>query len=498
MNIQKTAWGQIEWLTADDASPVSEVMSVGIATIHPHVRQESHIHYEAEQFIYILQGAGYEFINGKRQSFQKGMFYYLPPNITHEVINPGDEEVVHLLISVPSAFPETLENSEADVENYSSSFYGAVEAIRNQLTETSSLPVTIFDDMGNLVLQNDKYPEYCIAHCDPVRRQRECACFAGKTSAAVSMGNVGAVCPYGLTVFQIPIKYRNQFLGSIFSGHILLGETETGKRSGMYDTPLGTMMAIQKWMANIAKSLTSFCGFDALRRSLNQRDLLLAQEHHTHQVLEADLRAMRNTVTNLRINHHFLFNTLNAIAGQALEGDRITTYQTIVDLAKMFRYSTANDLQLVPLSSEIEYLNTYLHMQQLRYGSELTVAMAYDENTLGALVPFNFLQPVVENAFTHGFVDFAGQKTLEIRIHAENSRLCFLIANNGTAIDEITLNRIQNSMDRNSGHGMSLVCAKLEATYGEDFSITIRSTEEEGTKIRLEIPYRTQLNGGAV
>lgn len=498
MGIQKTAWGQVEWLTSADSAVTSKVMSVGLATIWPHMRQESHIHYEVEQFIYILQGAGYELVDGKRQSFEKGMFYYLPANITHEIINPGDEEVVHLLISVPTGFHEPPESEREDAGNASGSFYGAVEAVRNQLTENSSLPITIFDDMGNLVLQNDKYPEYCMAHCDPVRKQGKCACFSTRKRAEVSTGNVGEVCPYGLTVFHIPIQYKNQFLGSIFSGHILLGDDRTDRNTGMYDTPLGTMLAIQKWMRNVAKSITSFCGFDALRQSLNQKDQLLAQNRQARSELEADLQAMRNTVTNLKINRHFLFNTLNAIAGQALEGDRITTYQTIVDLAKMFRYSASSDLQVVPLSSELEYLDTYLHMQRLRYGGELTATLTCEENAYCGLVPFNFLQPVVENAFVHGFADFSGHKNLDIRISAANERLSFLIVNNGTPIDKVTLKRVCTGMTSNSGHGMSLVFSKLEAVYGKDFSIDIFSSQTQGTKIRLELPYHAQWIGGAL
>lgn len=498
MQIQKTAWGQVEWLTSGDSPGSAKVMSVGLATIRPHSLEESHIHYEVEQFIYILRGSGYELVDGEKRSFSPGMFYYLPPNITHEVTNPGDEEVVHLLISVPTGFREPPEQDREAAGCSSGSFCGAVEAIRNQLME-SALPITIFDDMGNLLLQNEKYPAYCVERCGPAHSPGDCPCFSGRKQTEVPTGNVGQVCPHGLTVFHTPILYKNQFLGSIFSGHILLGEERAGpKRIGMYDTPLGTMLAIQKWTMNVAKSLTSFCGFDALRQSLNQKDLLLAQTQRTQSALEADLRAMRNTVTNLKINRHFLFNTLNAIAGQALEGDRVTTYQTIVDLAKMFRYSASSELQLVPLRSELEYLETYLHMQRLRYGGDLTAALSCEEAACGALVPFNFLQPIVENAFVHGFADFSGHKRLDIRIAAADGRLSFRITNWGAPIDEVTLKRVRAGMASNSGHGMSLVYAKLEAVYGEDFTIAIFSGPDQGTEVRLELPRRTRETGGAL
>lgn len=489
MSIQKTAWGHIEWLTGG----ARQRMSVGIVTIRPCTREEPHIHYENEQFIYILKGRGTDIIDGKAIPFHEGMFYYMAPNITHELINESDQEIRHLLVSVSTAFQEVpvpVVAEDIEIESGAGNLYSAVEAIRCQVMDNASLPVAIFDDMGNLVLQNRKYPTYCLSHCSIYETPGQCPCFQDRYGDADMDGSAGTTCPYGLTVFCTKIVYRNRFLGSLYSGHILLGNQAAD--TGVYDTPKATVLAIQQWMSNVAGSIVSFCNFDAIRRSISQKDSLIAQRQQDKQLLQADLEVMRKTVTNLRINYHFLFNTLNAIAGQSLEGDRATTYQTIVDLAKMFRYSTAFDLQLVPLRAELEYLNTYVHMQKLRYQEALTTEIDCDPSALDALVPFNFLQPIVENAFTHGFANMSEQKELSVHITRTNDLLQFVIANNGDLIDEVTLARIHRSIESDTGHGLSLVYAKLQASYGDAFSMEMTSGPGEKTRFTIRLPYPKQ------
>lgn len=482
---QNTAWGHIEWLTD---SRDNCAMSVGVVTILPNMHQEQHVHYENEQFIYIVSGRGREYINGQLHWIEPGMYYHLPANITHETINECDEPIIHLMASVSTNVQEISFLSDTVDENTSHSFYGALEAIRTQVMEQTALPVTIFDDMGNLALQNERFSSFCIKHCNPMEKPAQCECLQHIDNKAGSAGNVGMTCKHGLTIFHMPILYKDHYLGSIVSGHVRLGGKGYSTEEGMYDTPDNTMLAIQKWMIHVSKSIVGYCSFDAFRQSLNQKDILIQQKQQHSDLLEADLKTMRNQVTNLRINRHFLFNTLNAIAGQVLTGDRMTTYHTLIDLSKMFRYTTNSDTQMVPLRSEVEYLNTYLHLQQLRYGQDLLVTCSIPESVLTCLVPFNFLQPVVENAFTHGFIDFDEQKCLELTISEEDNQLCFRIRNNGVPVDNITLHRVSAALSSNSGHGLSLIYSKLYSVYGEDFSLEIESDSERKTTITIQLP----------
>lgn len=496
MYLQETSWGQIEWLQTNNGSSTSHSMSIGIATILPHASQKSHIHYENEQFIYIMQGEGVDIINEEVSKFEKGTFYHIPPNVTHQILNTGDLPIKHLVVTVYLAERRPIAYELHEIDNYSDSLRAAAEAIRSQIHGPNSPPVTIFDDIGNLVLLADNYPSYCLEHCPLQKTPEKCACFCSNISEGDNISSIG-LCPYGLTVLQTPVLYGTHYLGRIFSGHVYMGNQQGNHKIDMYETSTGTLLAIQTWVNNIVESIVGFCSFNATRQNLRLKDAFLEQSRDNQKVLEAHLKAMQNTVTNLRINHHFLFNTLNAIASQALLGDEVLTYQAITDLAKMFRYSTSEGSKNVPLQEELSYLKTYLHMQQLRYGNQLSTEITCPEALLDGLVPFNFLQPIVENAFTHGFVNMTGQRLLKIKIICQDRRLFISVENNGILIDEVTIKRVLAGMHNNSGHGLSLVYEKLQSTYNNDFSINMTSDAHKGTCVCLILPFlSTNPQGG--
>ena len=77
-------------------------------------------------------------------------------------------------------------------------------------------------------------------------------------------------------------------------------------------------------------------------------------------------------------------------------------YQSIIDLSKMLRYSVRIRGRQIPLAVELDYLEAYLKLQKLRYPVGFSYKISMDPELEQAIVPFNFLQPVAENAFTHG------------------------------------------------------------------------------------------------
>lgn len=490
MSIQKMSWGQMEHILSNDDPGKQNVMSIGITTILPGVRMTRHVHYQVEQFIYVLRGEGLDIADGEERILRPGVYYYLPANITHIEENTGSEDLVHLTISVPTTFNNTVDLNAGGAN----SIYGAVEAIRSQLQDNSVLPIAIFDDMEKLVLQNGNYPTYCVEHCDPEGKPDSCPCFQHKRDLSIQ----AELCPYGLSVIRAPVNYNNKYLGSIFSGHILLSgeDLKDHGHSDLYETPLSTLLGIKRWLGSVTESLVSFCSFDAMRRSLSQNQSEAEKSLQLRMSQEAELRNMRTTVTNLRINRHFLFNTLNAIAGQALAGDKMSTYQSIVDLAKMLRYSSSDMLEMVPLRSEVEYLQTYLHMQQLRYMDDLDVRLDCSEEIMDTPVVYNFLQPILENAFTHGFSNISGQKCLKIRIWRGDKKLKISVVNNGALMNQVTLQRVQSGLTSNSGHGLSLIYSKLQTVYGNSFTMELSSEAEKGTEVFLEIPVNEQKGEG--
>lgn len=153
----------------------------------------------------------------------------------------------------------------------------------------------------------------------------------------------------------------------------------------------------------------------------------------------------------------------------------------------MFYYTLRNNNNTVSLDRELEYLKAYLKLQKLRYGDGL--ALHYDvlPDPGRWLVPFNFLMPIAENAFTHGFPAIK-DKRLTVRIYECQNKLHFEIENNGKVLDSVACRAIALGMRSATAHGLSLVHSKLKAAYNDDFSFEISSDAETGTRISLVLP----------
>ena len=115
------------------------------------------------------------------------------------------------------------------------------------------------------------------------------------------------------------------------------------------------------------------------------------------RLVEAQLQALQR-----QLHPHFLFNTLNTIAG--LIRTNVNAADVMIDqLGDLLRMAlNTSGRQEVPLKQELDALGKYLDIEQTRFGSRLRVLMQIDPDTLDAEVPNLLLQPLVENAIRHG------------------------------------------------------------------------------------------------
>jgi quercetin dioxygenase-like cupin family protein/ligand-binding sensor protein len=483
---QTTEWGHINWIHAQNPDNPKQSFSVGITHLLPGKSIQRHTHYGIDQFLYILDGSGRYIINGVEKRFRKGMFFYLEADTIHETINTGNTPVREFMVSHPVNYNSEIEidrsiltnNNKGESLNFNNILYAAVEAIRTQLLETISLPFTIFDDMWSVVIQNSNFSNYCIDNCNPIEKNHSCDCMVQRDFDNLDLEEGAQFkCKYGLTIFHYPIMYDRKQFGTIRGGHVLLS-----------NSPQSTIIGINSLIKQIVRSISSYCVFNTSRQMLEAKDKALREVLFNNEILEKSLYVVNDKVTNLRINHHFLFNTLNSLASMSLTGDRYDLYNAIIDLSKMFRYTMTVDLKFVSLSSEVEYLETYLNLQRLRYGKGLEVEYFIEDELQNISVPFNFLQPIVENAFTHGFSPSDNIKLIRINVERIKNTAKFSILNNGVPLNDITINRINRSLLNNTGHGLSLIYEKIKSAYVRDFKMEVVSNDKEETGVIVYIP----------
>ncbi len=201
--------------------------------------------------------------------------------------------------------------------------------------------------------------------------------------------------------------------------------------------------------------------------------------------LEEQLRVLANQAElkalKAQINPHFLFNTLNTIA-QLTHTDPALAEATIEQLAQMFRYVLAgSERGLTPLEEELAFVDSYLKIEQARFGERLRVTREIAPETLSAAVPSLILQPLVENAVRHG-QGADGSIDLAIRAQRRGDEVVIAIADLGPGIPSSYV------VDASRGVGLRNVAERLRKTYGEEHALEIAANDPHGTVVTVRIP----------
>ena len=129
-----------------------------------------------------------------------------------------------------------------------------------------------------------------------------------------------------------------------------------------------------------------------------------------------------------RIRPHFLFNTLNT-ALSLVQVDPARAEEVLEDLAELFRVALTDTGESVTLAEEVELARRYLAIEQIRFGSRLSVSWDLDADAGAARVPPLLLQPLVENAVRHGVEPAAGGGVIRVRTRVKTGRAVVSIAN---------------------------------------------------------------------
>ena len=488
MKIQNTDWGYVEWRRIHDENDKNQIMDIRISVILPGKHQFKHTHYSEEQLLYLIQGEGLYFINDKKKHLKAGEYIYIPAGATHETINEGYMPIKELLISnqvsnFNNVFIQNYDNLDDDPIPL------VIDTIKKEFVDPLNIPITIYDDSWNILLQSKCFNSFCLSNCSVNNALEYCDCLVTKTFD--NSKEQKFICKHGLMVYHIPIIYKGRAIGYIRGGHILIScRNKNINHSALYDTPIGTAESIKKLLNKIGENIVNLCEFKYLKRDLLKKENDLLKKSIIGEELKNDLLKEKEKVTNLKINHHFLFNTLNSMASMALEENSFNLYNAIIDLSKMFRYTMKSNMAITKLEDEISYVGKYLNLQKLRYGNSLKIIYDIEKGLDDLEIPFNFLQPIVENAFVHGFKNIYGEKLIKISAKLDENMLYIDITNNGTILSEQEISRVIQQIHSNSGHGLSLIYRKLQFFSDNKFIMNLTSNKKDGTRFTIKIPVK--------
>lgn len=243
---------------------------------------------------------------------------------------------------------------------------------------------------------------------------------------------------------------------------------------------------------------SSFKGIysDIQQLFIKMKDLILRETNVHLMKKQAELDALQS-----QINPHFLYNTLDVIRGQASEHHIKEIELMALSLSKLFRYSISDHDAFVTLDEELENIDCYMTIQNVRFNNRLACHKVIDADTLKCKIPKLLIQPIVENAIYHGLEKKMGAGKLTINSYRTGSRLMISIQDDGLGISPERLAEINNALsnqnagsrliNKNKKHfsiGLSNVNSRIKLLFGNEFGLFIYSTEGFGTTVQMILP----------
>ena len=285
----------------------------------------------------------------------------------------------------------------------------------------------------------------------------------------------------------ITIPLVRQFLKPIFQITGLMRTAQTGDL---------TVRASEEGRDELAYLSRSFNEMVAQIHEEIERNNLLTRQVYEARYLEKE--AQYAALCN-QIRPHFLFNALNTIHLLIMTGRGDEAVQCIDMLATLLRGMVNADRDIT-LRAEMKIVESYLSLQQKRYGT-LSYTLPDVTPWENYLLPALTVQPLVENALVHGCEPKRGKTRIDIAICETESELRITVTDDGIGMSEATAEALREALiaptveplPGESGVGLVNIARRVKLKYGEAYGLTIESRDGEGTTVILRLP----LEGGA-
>lgn len=271
-------------------------------------------------------------------------------------------------------------------------------------------------------------------------------------------------------------------LGRALLVHLPLSFVLTALKLPLQEALGATLVGVSRQPTSFLKIYVSLFTYWAIvAAAMAMRQYRQAREREVRAAaLEADLARAELDVLRMRLNPHFLFNTLNGIS--ALMHENVETADLMITrLGELLRMTLDRGMvQEVTLKDELDFVRRYLDIQQLRFGDRLSATIDAAADTLALAVPSLSLQPLVENALKHGAERSPGPASLAITARRSAAALQIDVADDGPG----------PSGNGQAGTGLDTTRRRLRHLYGEAGSLTLEAGGRGGAVARLIIPAR--------
>lgn len=214
--------------------------------------------------------------------------------------------------------------------------------------------------------------------------------------------------------------------------------------------------------------------------------LLDSREKVARKVTEAaqlneELSKAQLAVLLRQMEPHFIFNTLNSIAGLVRDDSKAAAINMIVGLSEILRRSSQNQKPEAMLVEEVEYLRRYIDIQKLRFGERLECDVEVTASLMNARVPSLLLQPLVENAIKHGLEKRVDGGKVRVTAASTGATLSLSVYNDGP--------HFEGGWESNgAGIGLANLRKRLRIMHGDAADLLVRNLKDGGVEVVITLP----------
>lgn len=284
--------------------------------------------------------------------------------------------------------------------------------------------------------------------------------------------------PRGVAAHLLVLIIITMAVGAWSAGlQVLFNPWSIQPRPGFQDTWSSTLFF------QTLNSLAAYALILTILYLADSRDRVARQTAETARLNEA-LSDARLATLRRQIEPHFMFNTLNSIAGLVRDNRTAAAVSMIVGLSELLRRASENSHRpQVSLGEEVEYLQRYVDIQKLRFGDRLRISLDIPVDLLDAQVPGLLLQPLVENAIKHGVATRVAGGAVHVTGERRDGQLRLSVCNDGPDFPE--------NWETRGGVGLANLRTRLSILHGDRADLRPQRAGVEGVEVVVTLPLET-------
>ena len=206
--------------------------------------------------------------------------------------------------------------------------------------------------------------------------------------------------------------------------------------------------------------------------------------------LENDKKNAEIVALQMQVNPHFLSNTINTISNIVIDGHTKQALSMLRSMNNLFRYAISKPEYIITVEEELQYVRAYLDIMRVRFRN-INIFWNIDECLYHCLTIKLLLQPILENAISHGLKTSEYRGIIEIHCYEEYDCVCYMVCDNGKGMNENQLQQLREDLGGaklGSLIGLFNVQARIRLHFGEKYGLEIHSEKNIGTKVIVRIP----------